>query len=271
MDNRPIGVFDSGMGGLTALRQLVRLVPNENIIYFGDTGRVPYGARSSDTIIKYARQDMSFLMEFDPKAILIACGTVSTTALPVLMREYDLPVYGVVEPAVTAALRATKNNRIGIIGTKATVRSGSYAEMIRYLNRDIEVFTKACPLFVPLVEDGRVQPDDPVLKFLIDEYLSEMLDANVDTVILGCTHYPLLSDAIGTYLGSGVKLIDTGLESSLALREHLQKRELLSGRKGNGSISYYVSDSAADFKALASVFLGSEIVQDVHRVDIDKY
>ena len=121
------------------------------------------------------------------------------------------------------------------------------------------------------MEDGRVQPDDPVLKYLIDEYLSEMVDANVDTVILGCTHYPLLSDAIAAYLGSGVKLIDTGLESSLALREHLQKRELLSGRTGNGSISYYVSDSAADFKSLASVFLGSEIVQDVHRVDIDKY
>ena len=271
MDNRPIGVFDSGMGGLTALRQLVRLLPNENIVYFGDTGRVPYGARSSDTIVKYARQDMSFLMEFDPKAILIACGTVSTTALPILMREYELPVYGVVEPAVTAALHATKNNRIGIIGTKATVRSGSYAEMIRYMNRDIEVFSKACPLFVPLVEDGRVQPGDPVLRYLIDEYLSEMVRDDVDTLILGCTHYPLLYDAIASYLGSGVRLIDTGLESSLALRDHLSKIGLLSERDCAGSISYYVSDSAADFKALASVFLGSEIVQDVHRVDIDKY
>ena len=271
MDNRPIGVFDSGMGGLTALRQLVKLVPNENIVYFGDTGRVPYGARSSDTIVKYARQDMSFLMQFDPKAILIACGTVSTTALPILMREYDLPVYGVVEPAVAAALKATRNKRIGIIGTKATVRSGSYAEMIRYLNREIEVFSKACPLFVPLVEDGRVHPGDPVLSCLIDEYLSEMVRAEVDTVILGYTHYPLLTDAIGAYLGDGVRLIDTGLESSLALREHLFKSELLSDREGSGTVSYYVSDSAADFKALASVFLGSEIVQDVRRVDIDKY
>ena len=271
MNNRPIGVFDSGMGGLTALRQLVRLLPNENIIYFGDTGRVPYGARASDTIIKYARQDMALLKGFDPKAILIACGTVSTTALPVLMREYDLPVYGVVEPAVKAALKATNNNRIGIIGTKATVRSGSYAEMIRYMNRDIEVFAKACPLFVPLVEDGRVEPGDPVLMHLIREYLSGMVDAHVDTVILGCTHYPLLSDAIASYLGEGVKLIDTGLESSLALREHLTNRELLSDRTENGTVSYYVSDSAEDFKALASVFLGTKIVQDVRRVDIDKY
>ena len=271
MDNRPIGVFDSGMGGLTALRQLVRLLPNENIIYFGDTGRVPYGARSSDTIVKYARQDMSFLMESDPKAILIACGTVSTTALPILMREYELPVYGVVEPAVAAALKATKNQRVGIIGTKATIRSGSYADMIRYLNSGIEVFSKACPLFVPLVEDGRVRPDDPVLNVLIDEYLSGMVEAGVDTVILGCTHYPLLSDAIASYMGDGVQLIDTGLESSLALREHLSINGLLADRQGSGRISYYVSDSAADFKALASVFLGSEIVTDVHRVDIDKY
>ena len=156
MDNRPIGVFDSGMGGLTCVRQMIRLLPGEDIVYFGDTGRVPYGGRSADTIVRYARQDVAFLRSFDLKAIVIACGTVSTTALDVLKRENDLPILGVVQPAAKAAVEATKTGNIGVIGTKATIRSGEYTRALRALRPELEIYTRACPLFVPLAEEGWV-------------------------------------------------------------------------------------------------------------------
>lgn len=189
MDRRPIGVFDSGLGGLTAVRELARLMPEEDLIYFGDTGRVPYGGRSQDTITTYARQDVRFLRSFDPKAIVIACGTVSTIALDVLRRENDIPVFGVVGPAVRAAARLAKDGPVGLIGTKATIRSGAYERALARLRSELQVCSEACPLFVPLVETGDSAPAS-VIETVAAEYLAPMKGAGVDTLILGCTHYP---------------------------------------------------------------------------------
>ena len=176
MDNRPIGVFDSGLGGLTAVRELQRLLPGEDIIYFGDTARVPYGGRSRDTLVRYARQDVAFLRTFDLKAIVIACGTVSTTALDVLTEENDIPIWGVVEPAAEAAARSTKNGLVGLIGTQATIRSGAYERRIAAEAPGVRVLSRACPLFVPLVENGRFRPGDVVAETVAAEYLEPFQD-----------------------------------------------------------------------------------------------
>ena len=210
MDDRPIGVFDSGLGGLTAVRELCRLLPEEDIVYFGDTGRVPYGSRSRETIVKYAQQDVAFLRTFDLKAIVIACGTVSTTALDVLAAENPMPVLGVVAPAAEAAARATRNGKIGLIGTQATIRSGAYERLIHGENAGARMLSQACPLFVPLVENGRFRPGDVVIETVAAEYLAPLREAGVDTLVLGCTHYPLLEEIIGAYMGPAVRLISAG-------------------------------------------------------------
>ena len=271
MDKRPIGVFDSGMGGLTAVRQMTRCLPHEDIIYFGDTGRVPYGSRSAETIIKYARQDVAFLRQFDLKAIVIACGTVSATALSLLRAENPLPIFGVVEPACEAAANATHSGRVGIIGTTATIRSNVYETAIRKRLPGAMLLSRACPLFVPLVENGRVLPGDPVTTPLIEEYLSPFRTAKVDTMVLGCTHYPLLETLIGQYMGPEVRLIDTGRECALALKAHLEKADALNPTQGEGTRHYYASDSAEDFASLASIFLGADISGRVDRVEIDRF
>ena len=211
MDNRPIGVFDSGMGGLTAVRQMIRLLPGEDIIYFGDTGRVPYGGRSVETIIRYARQDVAFLRSFDLKAIVIACGTVSTTALDVLERENTIPILGVVQPAAMEASRITKSGAIGVIGTKATIRSGADEAAIRALLPNAKLTVQACPLLVPLVEDGRVRRGDPVTERVVEEYLAPVKAAGVDTLVLGCTHYPFLKALIQEIAGPAVTIVDSSL------------------------------------------------------------
>ena len=200
MDDRPIGVFDSGLGGLTTVRELCRLLPEEDIVYFGDTGRVPYGSRSRETIVKYARQDVAFLRTFDLKTIVIACGTVSTTALDVLAAENPIPVLGVVAPAARAAARATRSGSIGLIGTQASIRSGAYERLIRAENPAARVLAQPCPLFVPLVENGRFRPGDVVIETVAAEYLAPLKEAGVDTLVLGCTHYPLLEKVIGAYM-----------------------------------------------------------------------
>jgi len=271
MDRRAIGVFDSGMGGLTAVRQMIRLLPGEDIVYFGDTGRVPYGGRSVDTIVRYARQDVAFLCSFDLKAIVIACGTVSTTALDVLKNENTIPILGVVQPAARAAARATKSGNIGVIGTKATIRSGAYETAIRELLPEARLSAKACPLLVPLVEDGRVQRGDFVTERVVEEYLEPVKKQGVDTLVLGCTHYPLLRDVISDYMGAGVKLIDTGEEAARAAAELLQLQDKLNAADSAGVRRYYASDSAEDFAATASLFLGSDISGRVERVAIETY
>lgn len=271
MDTRPIGVFDSGMGGLTCVRQMIRLLPGEDIVYFGDTGRVPYGGRSAETIVRYARQDVAFLRGFDLKAIVIACGTVSTTAMDVLKQENDLPILGVVNPAAVAAAKTTKSGKIGVIGTKATIRSGAYEAAIRALLPGASLTAKACPLLVPLVEDGRVRRGDIVTERVVEEYLESVKAAGVDTLVLGCTHYPLLMDVISDYMGSDVTLIDTGEEAARAAAALLKQQEQLNDPARNGHRRYYASDSAQDFAATAALFLGKDISDRVERVAIETY
>ena len=271
MDTRPIGVFDSGLGGLTALRELARLMPQEDLIYFGDTGRVPYGSRSRDTIIKYARQDVAFLNTFSPKAIVIACGTVSTTALEVLRRECGVPLFGVVEPAARAAAQATENGKVGLIGTSATIRSGAYERALDALRPGTQVTARACPLFVPLVENGRFHQGDVVVETVVSEYLESVKDQGVDTLMLGCTHYPLLRQVIGDYMGPQVKLVDVGAECARWVHGQLTGRGLLAPQDRVGSHRYYVSDSTGDFGALASMFLGENVAGGVEQIDITVY
>lgn len=271
MDTRPIGVFDSGLGGLTALRELARLMPDEDLVYFGDTGRVPYGGRSRDTLVKYARQDAAFLRSFNPKAIAIACGTVSTTALDVLRAENDIPVFGVVEPAAQAAAHVTRNGRVGLIGTRASIRSGAYERTLDALRPGVEVTARACPLLVPLVENGRFRPGDVVAETVVGEYLAPIRERGVDTLILGCTHYPLMRAAIGAYMGPDVTLVDVGEQCARWVKKQLELDGLRNGRPGAGRRRYYVSDSTEDFSDLASIFLGEDVHGEVEQIDITAY
>lgn len=271
MDTRAIGVFDSGMGGLTTVRELIRRLPGEDIVYFGDTGRVPYGSKGAQTVVKYARQDVAFLRTFDLKAIVIACGTVSTTALEVLTRENPLPIIGVVEPAARAAVYATKTGRIGLVGTKTTIASGAYERTLRQLMPQVQVTARACPLFVPLVENGRYRPEDPLVKLIVEEYIAPMKAAEVDTLVLGCTHYPLLAEAIGAYLGPGVTLISSGAACVDTVARLLAERDMACGKESGGTHRYFASDSAADFGALASIFLGEDIQGQAQQIAIETY
>ena len=271
MDQRPIGVFDSGLGGLTAVHSLWRILPEEDLIYFGDTARVPYGGRSRETILKYARQDVRFLRSFDLKAILIACGTVTTTSLDILQAENDLPMVGVVEPTCRRAALVTKNRRVGLIATAASVRSGAYEAALRRLDPEIRVFSRACPLLVPLVENGRVSPGDVVIEAVAREYLAPLKEAGVDTLILGCTHYPLLTDVIGGIIGPGVELVSAGEESAFELKRMLKARGLRADESRRGETVFYVSDRVEDFEQTASLFLQEDLRHTARRIDIEQY
>lgn len=272
MDSRPIGIFDSGLGGLTAASELARLLPTESIIYFGDTGRVPYGSRSRETILKYARQDISFLKTFGLKAIVVACGTVSTVAIQELKEENEISVIGVVEPAGQAAAEATKNGKIGLIGTKASVRSGAYERVIASVRPDIQVTAEPCPLLVPLIEAGRIYEGDVVIETVVEEYLAPMKEAGVDTLVLGCTHYPLLKKIIQKQMGEHVTLIDTGEQCAIEVAKLLKANRLLAPpEQTHGRRQYYVSDAPEGFVQTASFFLGETIEDAVERVDIDRY
>ncbi len=268
MDNRPIGVFDSGLGGLTAMRKLVEAMPNEDLIYLGDTGRVPYGGRSRDTIIKYARQDIEFLLSHNIKAIAVACGTVSTVALEHVAREYDTPIFGVVEPAAWKAARLTQTGRIGIIGTVNSVASGAYDRAIQGFRPGSETFSKACPLFVPLVENGRIHRGDKVIELVVEEYLSGLRDKDIDTLILGCTHYPLLSEVIGDFMGPQVQLVSPGAETAEYLIKKLKQADALADPGRQGSHRYYVTDSAEIFRRQASLFMESDIGGEVSETEL---
>lgn len=271
MDRRAIGVFDSGMGGLTTVRELERRLPHEDIVYFGDTGRVPYGSRSPETILRYARQDVAFLRTFDLKAIVIACGTVSTIALDRLVEECPVPVIGVVEPAARAAAQATRSGRVGLIGTKATISSGAYERVLKELRPNVEVTAQACPLFVPLVENGRFRKGDPLVELVVKEYLEPFRAAGVDTMILGCTHYPLLTEAIGAYMGSGVTLISSGAACVETVAQTLAEKGLETDNPGTGARRYFASDSPESFEALASIFLGEDIHHQATQIAIETY
>ncbi len=267
-DNRPIGVFDSGLGGLTVLKELEKVLPNENFVYFGDTGRVPYGSRSNETIISYARQDENFLLSKGVKYIVAACGTVSAVAADT---ANGLPVnfMGVVENSVKAAVSATKNNKIGVIGTSATINNGAHKKQILKLLPSAEVLTADCPLFVPLVEEGLVADDIIVLE-VASRYLEHMIKAGVDTLILGCTHYPILLEAIKKVMGENVTLINMGNSTALAVKEELTRLNMLNESGKEPVKEFYVSDITAGFAKVSKILLG-ENIENVNLVDINKY
>jgi glutamate racemase len=269
VDNRAIGVFDSGLGGLTAVRELRSLMPNEDIIYFGDTGRVPYGTKGHETIIKYALQDIRFLLSFDVKAIVIACGTVSSTALKQVCAMSPVPVIGVLNPAVKKAVTKTQSGRIGVLGTSATIRSGSFEKKILELFPEAVVKNRACPMFVPLVENGYFQKENNIVHLIAEEYLAE-LKGQVDTLILGCTHYPLLIDVIADIMGDGVTLIDAGKETAIVTAKLLSEKDILCIRDCKGSSLFFVSDCTDDFTKLAGIFL-KQPIHSVKQIEIEKY
>lgn len=240
-----IGVFDSGIGGLTVLRQLRASFPELDMIYLGDTARVPYGGRSVETICRYARDDVRFLLRFDVDAIVVACGTVSSNAMEELRAAFDLPIYGVIESAAARAAAVTKSGHIGVIGTQATVRSDAYGRCIRAVSPALTVRSEACPLFVPLVENG-IAPDDPIAEMVVDRYLRAFDGEGVDTLIMGCTHYPVYRPALEKRL-PGVRMIDVGEAIAHALRSELGSGE------GGGSTEYYVTERSAAFNEVVHI------------------
>ncbi len=268
MDNRPIGIFDSGLGGLTCVKKVMEIMPGEDIIYFGDTGRVPYGSKSAEIILKYVRQDIRFLQTFDIKYIIIACGTASSAALPLIQGEFDTDIAGVLEPTCLRAADATKNGKIGVLGTPGTIRSGKYLQTLKRLNSGLEIYTKACPMFVPLVENGYL--NGPATEIIAKEYLLPLKQSGIDTLILGCTHYPLLRPVIQTIMGDAVTLIDAGAETAVFVKQQLYERDLLCGR-GHGSAQYFVSDTVEGFTELAGMFLNQKLEGSVHTVNIESY
>ena len=270
MNDKSIGVFDSGLGGLTAVREMLDILPEESIIYFGDTGRVPYGSKSNETISKYAVQDARFLKSMGVKMIVAACGTVSSVA-PDLSAELGLPYTGVVYPTCYSAVRATRSGRIGVIGTAATIASHSYKDRILAKHPDFTVIEQACPLFVPLVENGMTDPDDEIVRLTVQRYLQIMKDNEVDAIILGCTHYPLLADAIAREMGGNVTLIDSGKETALYTKKILQENDLLRSDGSAPEHRYYVSDTPQDFEKYAGIFLRRNIQHQVRQINIEEY
>jgi glutamate racemase len=270
MDNRPIGVFDSGLGGLTTVKELAQILPYENIVYFGDTARLPYGGRSQDIIQKYAKQDINFLLSKNVKMIVAACGTVSSVASNV-GEHLNVPFTGVLSPTAEAAAAATRTKRVGIIGTSATIRSGSYRRALAAIDPAIQVFEQDCPLFVPLVESGMIAEDEQITVLTVKKYLSALKDAGIDTLILGCTHYPILRRVIQNFMGPSVVLIDSGRETAFFCSQILEKQHLLNRQPSIGEYSFYVSDQIEGFYRIAEIFLGMDVKRDVSHVDIDLY
>ncbi len=270
MDNRPIGVFDSGLGGLTAVKQLEQVLPNESVVYFGDTGRVPYGSRGEETILRYAKQDMAFLLSQNVKAVLAACGTVSSVARSV-GEALSVPYVDVIGPSAQAAAAATRNGRIGVIGTAATIQSDSYRSALLRINHKLEVFPQACPLFVPLVESGFVSPQDEVTRLVAERYLAPIRAAGVDTLILGCTHYPIIAPTIASVMGRGVTLIDSGREAALAMTRTLRQQDLLCQEGAQRKAGYFVTDTPENFMNVAELFLGHSVEGRTQRIDIESY
>lgn len=267
MDQRPIGVFDSGMGGLTAVRELKKILPHEDIIYFGDTGRVPYGTRSNETIRKYAHQAMDFLCENHVKLIIAACGTVSSLIVEA-PENLRLPYTGVVRPASRAAVKATRSGKIGVIGTTATINSGSYEKEMRALQDGLQIYSRACPMLVPLVENGFISPEDQIANLICERYLEPLLQEQVDTLILGCTHFPILAPILSRIMGDDVTLIDTGKEAAKYARRMLTEHNLLKLASSAGKQDYFVSDDVQNFTELAELFLGEKLGNHIKKVQL---
>ena len=264
---KAIGVFDSGLGGLTAVKELSALMPGENIIYLGDTARVPYGSRSPETLVRFAKQDLEFFFRQNVKAVLVACGTISSVALPVLKDMCPVYIEGVVSPAAKRAAEITKNGKIAVIATNAAINSGAYGREIKSINGELSVTEKACPMFVPIVENGYFGKDSQVAKLIVKDYLSEIKSSGADTLILGCTHYPILRPVIEEFLGAGIALVDSGKEAAKAVCEHI-KNSNEENINGDGKNVYYVTDEPSGFTRLAELFLNRKIGDEVKKVTL---
>ena len=269
----PIGVFDSGVGGLTVAREIMRNLPNEDIVYFGDTARVPYGSKSKDNIIRYSRQIIHFLQTKGVKAIVIACNTASALALDAVKDEFDIPIIGVVKPGAKVASETTKNGKIGVIATEGTISSGIYSAYIKEIKKDAIVIGKACPLFVPLVEEGLWE--DPVTDEIARRYLTEFTqqDKDIDTLILGCTHYPLIRSTLGRIAGENVTLVNPAYETARELKELLAEKDLLNDKElglGDNRYQFYVSDKADKFQNFANSIIKYGILS-AKVVNIEEY
>lgn len=267
MDNRPIGVFDSGIGGLTVLREIAEQLPGEDVVYFGDTARIPYGTRSKETVIKYVLQSFRFLMTKDIKAIVIACNTASALAMEEAQKEFDIPIIGVIEPGAKAAASITRNSKIGVIGTEGTINSQSYQRKIRKMLPSAEIIGVACPLFVPIVEEGWENSD--IAYMTAKKYLLELKEHNIDSLVLGCTHYPVLRYTIDKVLEGKVTLVNPAYETAKALKVLLKENNLLSSKLDDGIQRFYVSDDPEKFKRIGGNILRKEIVS-IEKVDIEK-
>jgi len=254
---KPIGIFDSGIGGLTVLKAVKKRLPKENILYFGDTARVPYGIKSAETVTRFSLEIAEYLTGLGIKMLVVACNTASSCALGELRAKLDIPVVGVLMPGAYAAVRETVTGRVGVIGTEGTVASGAYARLINNIRPGSEVFAKACPLFVPLVEEGRLTGQ--ITRLAAEEYLASLKDKDVDTLVLGCTHYPLLKDVIGDVMGTGVTLIDSACETASEVERVLAKHGLLNTSDLPSTTRYMVTDAPQRFKEIGERFLGYEI------------
>ncbi len=269
MSAQPIAVFDSGLGGLSVVRHLRRQLPDEPIVYFGDTARVPYGTKSKHTVVGFALDCARYLLRFDPKIVVAACNTASAVAIPELDAALPVPVLGVVEPGAAAAARHAQGHPVAVIGTEATIGSGAYLRAIQSHDPTLAVDAIACPLFVPLVEEGR-DSDDPLVTLTVKDYLQPLRDDDVRVVVLGCTHYPLLRDAIAGFLGGRVRIIDSGEETAIRVQATLAERDALSRTSGRGSIRSFVSDNPERFERVGSRFL-NEPIDHVELVEPDEY
>lgn len=265
MDNRAIGIFDSGLGGLTAAKRLEELMPGENIIYFGDSARMPYGGYDRDTLVRYAEQNARFLQSKNVKAIIVACGTVTSNCIEEVAAKFDIPFFGVMSACCARAVRETKNGKIGVIATEATIKSGKYAAFLKSLRSDIEVISKACPSLAPLVESGHFRRGDALAHETIEKELAGIKQSGADTLLLACTHYPLLGDVIEDYLGKGVVQISSGAEAVSELREYLEKNGGLAER-AEGTREYYTSGDTNAFSQRAEVFLSHPIEARLHEM-----
>ena len=265
-NTKSIGVFDSGIGGLTVVKRLIESLPNENIIYFGDTARVPYGSKSNSTVIEYSIQDTNFLISKDVKAVVVACNTASSVAIPELKKQFDIPIIGMIQPGAAMAIKNSINKRIGIIGTRSTISNKAYSQEINAIDPSVDVYEKACPLFVPLAEEGWIKHKATIK--IAEEYLQELKHLDIDTLVLGCTHYPILYEIIHKVMGDNVTLIDSGVAAALAVKDEIKKTELENNSGDNVVDEFYVSDIPTTFKEIAELFLGRPIV-DVNKVNLE--
>jgi len=260
-----IGIFDSGVGGLTVVKEVVRLLPGERIIYLGDTARVPYGTKSSKTVVKYAQSNVRFLLSKGIKILVIACNTASAYSLDVLKETVEQPVIGVIEPGVKKALDTTRTGKIGVIGTPSTIKSNAYNTEIEKLDESAEVFSKACPLFVPLAEEGWHEGE--IAHAVAEKYLDYFRNSDIDTLILGCTHYPLLKTTIQSVLGEKITLVDSAEETAKAVMNMLENRDLLGNNNSVSVREFYLTDNSDSFLSIANRFLGKDI-EDIQLIDI---